>query len=274
MSIPKPLLEDIAGRKCLPFIGAGFSLNAELPEGKQMPDWKRLIAQLAKDIDTTKSDALEVAQQYKDDFGRPKLIETLENYLHVNIAKPGDVHRHFVKIGLFDVIYTTNLDTLLEDACEQEKIQYRAISTPQQISLFAGTPTINIIKMHGELPDLEYLVFTKEDYENYESKYDTIVAHLKGLLTTKTILFLGYSLQDPNFQQIKQMIEKMMGSSIRKSYIVLFNADKTKVSEYEKMNLHVINLQSDTKSTSELLLEFLEQIHNYKSPKLLPDGIE
>jgi len=39
MKIPKPLLEDIASGKCLPFIGAGFSLNAKLPEGEVMPDW-------------------------------------------------------------------------------------------------------------------------------------------------------------------------------------------------------------------------------------------
>lgn len=273
MSIPKPLLEDIVGWKCLPFIGAGFSLNAELPPDKHMVDWKQLIAELANDLNTRTSNPLEVAQEYQNAFGRPKLIETLEKILHVYIIKPGDVHKHFVKTGLFDVIYTTNFDALLEDACDQEKIKCRTISRPNQISLFEGRPTINIIKMHGELPDLE-IVFTKKDYESYESNHDAIVAHLKGLLTTKTVLFLGYSLQDPNFQQIKQMIEKMMGTSVRKSYIVLLNADKTKVLEYEKMNLHVINLQSDTKSKSDLLLEFVEEISNYKSPKLLSQDIQ
>ncbi|MDE1765833.1 MAG: SIR2 family protein [Thaumarchaeota archaeon] len=274
MIIPKPLLEDIVNKKCLPFIGAGLSLNAELPSGKHMVDWDGIITDLRNELRTETSCPLEVAQEYEDTFGRPKLIETLEKILHIYIVKPGDVHKELVRLGLFDVIYTTNFDKLLEDACKQENIQFRAISAPKQISLLGGSSIVNIIKMHGELPDLEYLVFTKKDYSDYESKYDVIVAHLKGLLTAKTVLFLGYSLQDPNFQQIKQMVEKMMGPSMRKSYIVLLNADQTKVSEYEKMNLYVINLQSSTKSKSELLLEFIKEISNYKTPKLLPTDIQ
>lgn len=274
MEIPRPLLEDIVNKKCIPFIGAGFSLNAELPPGKHMVDWNGLVTELRADLGTKTSNPLEIAQEYEDKFGRPKLIETLEKILNVYIIRPGKIHRNFVKLGLFEVIYTTNFDKLLENACSEESIESRVIPNPKQISLLGGTGITNIIKMHGELPDLEYLVFTKQDYSNYNTKYDTIIAHLQGLLTSKTVLFLGYSLQDPNFQQIKQIVEKMMGSSMRKSYIVLLNADQTTVSEYEKMNLHVINLPLTTKTKTDLLLEFINEISNYKSPQILQNAIE
>jgi hypothetical protein len=47
MKIPQPLIDDIQTGKCLPFIGAGFSLNARMSNGKRMPDWKGLTHQLA-----------------------------------------------------------------------------------------------------------------------------------------------------------------------------------------------------------------------------------
>ena len=47
MDIPLPLLDDIEAGKCLPFVGAGFSLNARLPAGKVMPAWPELTAHLA-----------------------------------------------------------------------------------------------------------------------------------------------------------------------------------------------------------------------------------
>ena len=40
MEIPKPLLNDVATGRCLPFIGAGLSLNCNVPNGFTMPDWK------------------------------------------------------------------------------------------------------------------------------------------------------------------------------------------------------------------------------------------
>jgi len=47
VEIPEPLMTDISDGRCLPFIGAGFSLNAKLPSELKMPDWNGLAKQLA-----------------------------------------------------------------------------------------------------------------------------------------------------------------------------------------------------------------------------------
>ena len=41
--IPDILLQEIFRRRSLLFIGAGFSLNAELPDGGKMPNWNGLM---------------------------------------------------------------------------------------------------------------------------------------------------------------------------------------------------------------------------------------
>ena len=49
-SIPKPLLKDFLDRRVIPFIGAGFSKNADIPKGLSMPDWNELGKLAANEI--------------------------------------------------------------------------------------------------------------------------------------------------------------------------------------------------------------------------------
>lgn len=263
--IPKPLLDDIVNGKCLPFIGAGFSLNAEVQNGKQMPTWNQLTKILASDLQIPKTEPLEIYQEYEKEFGRPKLIETISENLHIHDSKAGTVHKLFTEIKSFDLIYTTNFDVLLEESYKERGIPFKSIVGPYQFAEFAGHKAINIVKMHGDVNHSEYMIITKEDYDNYLNRYDAFAIHLSGLLMTRTPLFIGYSLKDPNFLQIKQIIESKMKKAIRKGYVVLFNAFQDEIEDYEKMNLSVINLQSQTKSNNELLLDFLNEIYSYEA---------
>ena len=40
-TFPKPFLNDLVSNKVLPFVGAGFSKNAEIPNNRTMLDWDR-----------------------------------------------------------------------------------------------------------------------------------------------------------------------------------------------------------------------------------------
>lgn len=260
MLIPTPLLESIKDGRCLPVIGAGFSLNAEMPQGKQMPDWNKLITILSKDLQTKSTDPLKIAEEYATTYGSTALMDTIRRELHIDEIKPGHVHRHFVRMPYFDVICTTNFDSLLEDACRQEGIAYHPIIDTYQLAIYGSTKELKILKIHGDFSNSDLIVFTEKDYTDYKEKHAHIANYLPSLLMTKTPLFLGYSIKDPDFIQIKDMVELTMGKSVRKGYIVLFDANKTEISEYEKMNLVVLPLQTNGKSKSDVLLDFISQI--------------
>ena len=40
--IPKPLSKDFIYNRVIPFVGAGFSKNAGIPDGIAMSDWNEL----------------------------------------------------------------------------------------------------------------------------------------------------------------------------------------------------------------------------------------
>jgi hypothetical protein len=90
---PEILLQEIQKKRCLLFIGAGVSLNAELPVGSKMPTWKEFAENLAVDFEEEKETPLEITSHYEKVLGRSNLIKKITEILHVHNAKPGKVHR-------------------------------------------------------------------------------------------------------------------------------------------------------------------------------------
>ncbi len=195
IQIPRPLLDDIEAGKCLPFVGAGFSLNARLPVGKVMPAWPELTAHLAS-IGHLAADfgGPAVASEFEKRFGRVQLIEAIRKGLHTGTAEPGEAHRAFAALP-FDTIYTTNFDLLLEDAFTAIKRPFRSLVGELQMPFHGGPLTTSIVKMHGDLRHEEHVIVTREDYEKYLDTYPVIATHLSALPITKTALFVGYTCQ-------------------------------------------------------------------------------
>jgi len=261
MKIPKPLLEDIAFGKCLPFIGAGFSLNAKLPEGKVMPAWSGLTQILISEIGSVKSkNGPDVASAYERRFGRVQLIEKIRQALHSDIADPGKAHVTLVQLP-FDTIYTTNFDLLLEDACGFVRKPYRSLVGELQLPFHGGTLTTNIVKMHGDLRHEEHIVINRDDYDGFLERYPVISTHLSAMLITRTALFIGYSLTDPDFNQIREVVRSRLGRFQRMSYVIQFNRSTAETSKLLDEHLHVINFKvKKTDSIDEVLAEFFNKI--------------
>ena len=67
-SIPKPLLIDFLNNQVIPFVGAGFSKNADIPEGLSMPDWWELGELAAQEIQGYKyeNDPIDALSYFED----------------------------------------------------------------------------------------------------------------------------------------------------------------------------------------------------------------
>ncbi len=259
--IPKPLLNAIRKKECFPIIGAGFSLNAKLETGT-MPTWKELTKKLSEAGDIDEQDPLQTAQKFEDTTDRTRLINTIAELLHYDKVKPHHVHRHFVQIPYFDIICTTNYDNLLEDACKQEGKTARVIVEKEHISMYANSSDLKILKIHADFTHPDKLTITQNDYSRYSENHPQIELYLSNLLMTKTPIFIGFSLEDPNFLQIKEKIDSLMGESVHKGYIILVDPNEEKIKTYENMKLKVIPIETNDKTISECLLELFENIHS------------
>jgi len=264
MKIPKPLLDDIKLGKCLPFIGAGFSLNCRAPTGLKMPDWSGLAETWANEADIDpKLAPPKIASLYERRFGRVQLIESIRRALHADEIEPGDVHRNFASLS-FETVYTTNFDLLLEAAYQEIKKPFRSLVGEHQMPFHGGPLTTSIVKMHGDLRHEEHIIVTEEDFNRYLEDYPVVATHLSAMLITRTGLFLGYSLSDPNFQHIKDVVRSRLGKFERMAYIVQFDASTSDTEKMLQLNLHTINLKtSEKKSRVDALIEFFQDIQMY-----------
>ena len=241
--IPQPLLDDINSERCLPFIGAGFSLNAQLPSGKRMPDWPALTESLAIAANVSpQQDGPTVALAYERLFGRVQLIEKIRDLLHADWVEPGEAHREFANLP-FDTIYTTNFDLLLEEANRLIRKPYRPLVGDFQLPFHGGPLTTNIVKMHGDMHHQEHMIITEKDYSQFLEHYPVISTHLSSMLITRTALFVGYSLRDPDFNHIRDVVSSRLGKFQRMSYTIQFDLSAEEIEKMREENLHVINLR-------------------------------
>ena len=261
VDVPYPLISDVARGRCLPFIGAGFSKNAHLPQGQRMPDWSELRAILAGQTKSEESvTALGVAQRYEEEFGRVQLIETIRDSLHMDKARPGRSHKAFVSLP-FGTIYTTNFDLLLEEAYSKEARPFRSLVGELQLPFHAGQAASTIIKMHGDLRHEEHIIVTQNDYDHFLERYPVVATHLSAMLITRTPLFLGYSLSDPDFQNIRNVVRSRLGAFERMAYVVQFDVLPEQKEQALRDRVHIISLTSDASlNRDELLAALFEAI--------------
>ncbi|PSD09473.1 hypothetical protein C7E19_24555, partial [Stenotrophomonas maltophilia] len=92
--------------------------------------------------------------------------------------------------------------------------------------LFANPQEVGeIYKIHGGCSDPESLVLTSDDYALFASRNPYLAAKLITVFVEHPVVFIGYSLSDPNIQSILRSISSCIGSKnvskLRKNLIFL-----------------------------------------------------
>ena len=264
-NFPKPLLDDLVAGRWLPVIGAGFSRNAHLGGKKAMPLWNDLGKSLATEMqDYVYVNPIDAISAFEYEFGRAKLIERISDLIYLGEARPGDAHQSFCSIS-FDVVCTTNVDFLLE---AQYNVQWKPV-TPLieegQLSININPAGVALLKLHGDLNHPGRLIVTESDYDTFLTDYPIIATYLANLLITRTAVLIGYSLEDPDFRHLWQVIGDRLGKGRRSAYVLTVGAGQAEVARYERRGIKVINLSDDVKNYGRVLADTFEELKNHWS---------
>ena len=124
-----------------------------------------------------------------------------ENSTLINDVTLENEIRLLKKINI-DGIITTNWDNLIENFFPDFK-KYIG----QEELIFSDLYTIGeIYKIHGCISCPNSLVLTTDDYENYQSRNSYLAAKLLTIFMENPVIFIGYSLDDKNIQNILKSI--------------------------------------------------------------------
>ena len=240
-----------------------MSRNANLPYQQTLPLWTELGKSLAEDMqDYEYVNPIDAISAYAHEFGRPKLIEKLSAALSIGEARPGNTHRAFCAVQ-FDIVCTTNLDFLLERQYELTPKLCTPIIDEDQLSIKLPRSSVALLKLHGDLNHPNRLVATEEDYDTFLERYPSIATYLANLLITRTAVLIGYSLDDPDFRQVWQVVGERLGKARRLAYVLCVGARPADVTRFERRGVKVINLAGNKSKYGEILSDAFGELKNY-----------
>jgi SIR2-like domain len=264
---PKPLLDDLVNGRWLPVVGAGMSMNAILQRPAKMPLWGDLAKHFAAELrEYEPTGVLDAISAFEHEFGRTTLIERLADLLHINKAQPGAAHKEFCSLP-FDIVCTTNFGFLLEKQYDLELYENRSIHLvvdEDQLSINLGVSGTLLLKLHGDLRHPKRIIITESDYDGFLSNYPLIATYLSNQLITKTAVFVGYSLDDPDFRQIWHVVSNRLGRARRMAYAIVVNARPGDTARFERRGVKVINLPGARDHYGEVLADAFRELREYR----------
>ena len=112
------------------------------------------------------------------------------------------------------VIITTNYDDCLEGIFKDFNVV-----TGQENMLLANVNSVfEIYKVHGGSSDPNTLIFTKDDYDDFERKLKYLSAKLLTIFVEHPVIFIGYGMGDPNIQNIlRELTECLSAEELQKT---------------------------------------------------------
>ncbi|PEZ30677.1 SIR2 family protein [Bacillus thuringiensis] len=229
-SFIKNFTEDLIDEKVAVFGGAGLSVGAGAVS------WKELLREAASDIglDVDKEyDLVSVAQFiYNESNSRTKITKLIKNH----IQKKGEItENHQILVDLpIKTYWTTNYDEYIEKSFEQDNKLYDVKKSVQDLSSEVKNSEVTIYKMHGDINRAHDAVLIKDDYEVYDKKNELFTQALKGDLISKTFLFIGFSFDDPNLENILSRVRIMLEGNTRTHYC-FFKEINEKDYEFQKI---------------------------------------
>ncbi|MBO9687080.1 MAG: SIR2 family protein [Mitsuaria chitosanitabida] len=195
----KSFVKDLEDDNVAIFAGAGLS------KGSGYVDWPELLrdiaAELGLEVEKEHHDLISLAQFHvnhrktSDGLAKKILQEFSEQ------AEPSVSHEVLARLPI-RTFWTTNYDTLLEDALTKamrfpdvkSNIDHLTTTTPRRDAV--------VFKMHGDVHAPKRAVLYKEQYERYHATHAPFVTALSGDLVSKTFLFIGFSFTDPNLDYV------------------------------------------------------------------------
>jgi hypothetical protein len=258
----KELIQSIRDKNAILFAGSGLSAGLGLPTFGQLVD--HLATELSYDpqIFRTFGTFWELAEFYRNEKGSiGQLRSWLDREWHsskVDISK-SEPHNLLIELD-FPLIFTTNYDRWLEFAYDKKSKPYRKIVYVGDLTKLSPAET-QIVKFHGDFDDDNSIVLTESSYFdrlNFETPLDI---KLRSDALGKSILFIGYSLNDINMRLLLYKLHLMWQASSNSDsrpscYVFMTKPNPVQESILEKRGVKSIVSTSDNPGTA--LIEFLQ----------------
>jgi len=242
------------------FLGAGVGIAAGLPT------WRALLGRLADDAglrpDEKKAleelDPLDAARIIEARLGDNSVALADAISRHVEATRFALAHALLASLPVSEVV-TTNYDVLFEDASAAAGRDLAVL--PYDAPHGDGW----LLKLHGCVERARGdIVLTRGDYLRYADRRAALAGIVQALLITRTMLFVGFSLTDPNFHRIVDDVRKAVrtrDTPVRDAFgTALLLENRPLLRELWSADLDVLAIANDVSDGGRMLDVFLDEM--------------
>ncbi len=269
---PDSLISDLAEGRCVIFLGSGISNNATNRTGQRPKTWRALLEKAAEEVVDSKRkktinacikryDYLMACELVKTALGDDRFNDLLRDEFQTPMFLPADIHKDIFNLDA-PVVITPNFDKIYDTYVTTEAhgtipvLNYNSDDIIDNIR--SGKPIV--LKIHGTIDERRKLIFSKKDYAKARSEYAKFYKLLEALILTKTFLFLGAGLNDPDIQLLLENYSFEYGHT-RKHYFVIHDNEYSndELSVYES-TLNLLFLKYDWNRKVKSHQDFLDSV--------------
>lgn len=224
------------------FVGAGLSQPL-------FPSWKNLLSlflEKAKEGDLSYSESelagliesgesyLDVADTLVDSIGSTRYRDIMESIFDKDFSENEVPEAYQTLMNLAPkTIVTTNYDRIPEIAGKGKYRVHTNKTAPEAARSFSDNKN-TVFKLHGDITDQSSIVLTTTDYRKVVYDNQSTRLFINSLLSTKILIFVGFSLSDPHIDDILKNIMSINKGLPLSHYVLLNEQSKFKIASFEK----------------------------------------
>jgi len=234
------MVSHLSPTRTVLFFGAGSSV----PSGA--PSVKKIIDHLSEKfgIDSEGYSLSEITSIAETRNSRSNLISLLRT-LFRNLDPTGALLN--VPLYSWKNIYTTNYDTLIEQAYARKSVPISVFTSNLDFQVQDYPEAVKLYKLHGTIDkDISdgiqsRIIVSEADYDNAFEYRETLYDALKLDLHGATLLIIGYSLSDRHLKDIVNRAVEINNKSHNPASInlVLYSPDENRALLYERRGIKV-----------------------------------
>lgn len=256
------------------FIGSGISMWSGLPS------WLGLISELSSFLESrglsaelvkrevARNDLIMAASFGFEALSKSDQGDFIRRACRLGIALPHEIHKKIVTLGPRCFV-TTNYDPLIEESLKrwQGERFYRTITNrhvTETADIIQARALDFVFKPHGDAGDIDSVILTREQYRQLLGERGRVIEALKVLMSSRPVIFLGFSLRDPDFVYVKDILANTYQGGVREHYAILADVFPEEIPYWRKNHgIHLISYSTaDNGKDHSALLKVLDELQN------------
>lgn len=268
---PEYLIEVIARRKCVLFLGDGISANSCNSEGKHPATWELFLRSILRNRGNKLSNHMDVIEQMLkqkdyltaceiivDTIGETDFGELAADEFRRPGYMPNEVHAAVYSLDS-RLVVTPNIDKIYEQYAMNESHSTVVAKSyyDEDIAKYLRTSDFLIIRAHGYVDDVSKIIFTHKQYSGARCKYASFYRILDALMLTHTFVFLGCGINDPDIQLVLENLNFLYPGCMPHFFITAKDAYSKEMerSLLNNRNLELLTYDNSDGTHKQLLAE-------------------